>query len=263
MSGCKIRFVVIKFLALVAPAILAQPNTHANPVKISISLFGPPNSYYDAEGKPTGIYVDYFRELEKTTGLTFETTLLPYKRTLLHLEKGLVDATPLFHSKERQQTFHMVAQITNQPVGVVAKASFPLKSRADLQALTIGTLRGGRYDREFDHGVDLTKQPVNNYNQGIKMLEIDRINAMAGALVTIYSKLFDHKMTVGPPLLFKPKQVWIMWSRLSTLGPEYREKIRQGTATLNKAKRFEAIQNRYVRDFSKIQRLIQAGIRVY
>jgi polar amino acid transport system substrate-binding protein len=190
-----------------------------------------PLGYLNEQGKVVGTHVDIINEVAKYTGLCIKTILMPYPRVWQGIELGKHDGGIVFRSKARAHIVDYVAKIRSVRVAVVARSPIELNTYDDLMGLSIAIRRGVHLSEQFDNDSELAIMEVNQYEQVIKMLMHDRVDAIAGSVFVLHYVLkvtngldkvdFSKKFNLGM------KEQWLQLSKKS----KHKDKI----PMLNKA----------------------------
>jgi polar amino acid transport system substrate-binding protein len=138
-----------------------------------------------ATGEKHGVFPDVMREIERRTGHSIDMSLQPFVRINRELESGARDCTIVVWI-DSNESFLVPGELVSQhPMGILARAGVPLKNYDDLKSMTISVLRGAPTDARFDADTTLRKDFDNDYDQILRKIEHNRVDAIAGAMPTI------------------------------------------------------------------------------
>jgi len=178
-----------------------------------------PLGYLNEEGKVVGEHVDIIHQIAKYSNLCITPILMPYPRIWQGLEMGKHDGGIVFKSQVRSHLVEYLAKLRTVSVAVVAKKNIELNSYEDLADISIAIRRGVHLSERFDNDSNLTVMQVNQYEQVIKMLMHDRVDAMAASTFVLHYVLnkvngldkvdFNKKLNLGY------KEQWLQMSKKS------------------------------------------------
>jgi len=190
-----------------------------------------PLGYLNDKGQVVGVHADMINEIAKYSALCINTILMPYPRIWQGIELGKHDGGIVFRSESRAYMVDYVAKIRAVTVAVVARKPVVLNTYDDLSGISITVRRGVHLSERFDNDLELAIMEVNQYEQVIKMLMHDRVDAMAGSALVLHYVLktangldkvdFSKKLNLGV------KEQWLQLSKKST----HKDKI----SSLNRA----------------------------
>lgn len=178
-----------------------------------------PLGYVNTEGQVTGVQVDIINTVAKYSGLCINTFLMPYPRIWQGIKTGKHDGGIVFRSESRGYMVDYVAKIRTVKVAVVVRKPIELNSYDDLRGISIAIRRGVHLSERFDNDSKLAIMEVNQYEQVIKMLMHDRVDAMAGSTFVLHYVLKSanglDKVDFSKKLKLAEKEQWIQLSKKS------------------------------------------------
>lgn len=183
-----------------------------------ITLEVAPWAYVDEKnGSYKGIFSDIVSELEKRTGYEIKITLTPYARINRELEAGRQDCTILIRGEQRDQITVLGSFVFDHPMGVIPKKSTNLKEYKDLYGLRVSVLRGLLLTQEFSNDNNFNKEYDTSYEIGLKKIQHDRLDAIAGAIPTIQflAKKNNYEHLLGEPLVLSEEPIYLQCSKKS------------------------------------------------
>lgn len=140
-----------------------------------------------------GIAVELFRELEDRLGMTFELSLLPWKRCLLWAKQGKYDGVMLLTRNDDRATYLEFPAPVHRDANLVwarSDRSFDREFRSfkDFQGLKIGVTDGFTYGEAFnqavaEHNLTLDSAPSilsNMLRLSLGRIDIFLVNGVAG-----------------------------------------------------------------------------------
>lgn len=166
-----------------------------------------------------GIYYDLLNIVFENANVKFENIILPYARIKHELKTGHADVTIMFKYPELAP---YVKYITPLPVlknVVIGRKGTSISSIDDLNGKVIAYLRGAKFSEQIDKSKGISKQFVNDFDQGIDMMRLNRVDAIIGPLSAIlYSakKMGVSKQFFGEPFTVSTKTPWLQISKKNT-----------------------------------------------
>jgi len=192
-----------------------------------------------------GIYYELSNMLFENVNVDFENIIVPYARIKHELKFGQADVTIMFKYQELEPYVTYVAPLPALKNVVIGKKETAISSIEDLNGKVIAYLRGAKFSEKIDTAKNISKQFVNNFEQGIEMMRLNRVDAIIGPLSAI---LYSAKKTglspsfFGEPYIVSTKTPWLQVSKksnnkieLSTIEIALKQLIQEGRFTrLNK-----------------------------
>src|SRR3954453_6558135 len=120
-------------------------------IRIAIDLGVPPYGMTDAQMKPTGLDVEAAEMLAKDWGLQFEHVPTTGASRIPSLQTGKADLviSSLSYTAERAKVIDFSLGYAVLRTVIAAPKSLALKSLADLDGKTVGTVRGTTHDTQL------------------------------------------------------------------------------------------------------------------
>ncbi len=180
----------------------------SEPVSIRLlSLQTPPYGYYEKDDTPKG-YVYELNELilKHLSPTTAAHSMAPLTRVIRNLTNDEADCAILASTEYVRTHFKLVAPLGwDLSIGVLPRDGVILTQYDDLYRYSIGVPIGAKLSHAFDQDTEIKKVQVTGYHQGVQMLAHRRIEAMAGALESIYYLISSNpetaNTTLGKPLM--------------------------------------------------------------
>jgi polar amino acid transport system substrate-binding protein len=211
---------------------------------IAITPFG----FLDSAGKPTGIMYEIGNRIAQEAGLSYQNALTPYARTVLDLEYGNADVILRYNNTELPQIAHQVISVLALPSVVVSKNPSRYLSLADLRGKNVGILRGGNFDAAFAADTAIKKYPVNDYEQALKMIMADHLDAVIGSNIGVYytaQKLGISPRELSPPLVLSTQHFVLHFSK-KTANEQLLKDLKAAVERLQAQDAFTPIINKYM-----------------
>lgn len=215
-------------------------------LKAAVAEF-PPISYYDNEGKVTGISPDYIRLLSTEMGIDITIERMPYARMLQSLNLGETDFAFFYRSSETKHIVDPLVKINQADVVVVGNDESRITEIEDIINLRIALPRS-----IFINGIPSGEQATNlikvgGYRNAVRMLASGRVDAIVGPIQVLkyeMARLGPTSITLGTPYTLKSKEVWLQFSKNSQ-NSHLKSQLTQSTVKLIKQKEFHRIRQKY------------------
>lgn len=214
---------------------------------IDVAPFG----FLDKDGKPTGMMYEISNRIAEEAGMQYSNDIVPYPRTILDLESGSADFVLRFNNEKLPQIAVPVISIIAMPTIVVGKSSTNFKSLEDLHGKTVGLLRGGKFDDKFDADTAIKKYDAKDYEQILKMIMVDHLDAGIGSNVGLYysaSKAGIKQADLGQPLVLSSKDFILHFSK-KTADQKTMDALKAAVERLQKQDEIKKIINKYMGDY--------------
>jgi len=241
------RFLLVLFLSI-SPSTSAIQSDLLQESKISfLTMDQMPYGYTSNIGESTGVLYDILSEIVLLADINSENVITPSKRiySLINSNKKicmLAADTPLIIDKlDSIEPINYFLQ-----AGVLPKAGIVLSDYSSLKDITIAVPRGINVDDKFHDDKDLIKVFPSQYLNAIKMLKINRVDAVVGAISTLkfIAKLEGMKgKELGEPLIFSQYNVHLFCS--NNISKKMRNKLKQAVITLKGKGKITEILNNY------------------
>lgn len=150
--------------------------------------------------KPVGLYYDYANKIIETAGFTAQNKIVPFARAHDAVVGGHGDMTIMFDTEELLRSAYQSSSILVFENLVIPASGKKINSIKDLDGLKIGAIRSGCYDIKARQEIKPKFIEFNDYFQGIKMVESNRIDAICGSLIPM--KFTAREMKI-PDAFFK------------------------------------------------------------
>lgn len=185
---------------------------------------------YIENGELKGIHIDFFRQLEKESGLNFNFLMYPHARLVLALEEESPDLLIIF--RPTCDKFHDY-EIQGKKL-YTSKPSIFLKKNGDHSKanLRIGKLIGTCTELVSSYVKKEFAFDVSSMDQAVEMLRSDRLDGICGLPTVInYSinknKAFKKKLAVYKSVIDSNKYDAVI-CRKKNLNPDIKRKLEEG-----------------------------------
>jgi len=168
-----------KTLAIIG-ALLCSMNTYSKQKTTTFACSYFPPFKIQGDGDHMGIDVDIISEVFKAIGKKNKYKFLPWKRALVSVKSGELDALcGCSYLKSREDNFIYTNEIGKNLIGVFTlhKSKFIVKSIKDLKDRKIAVVRGYSLENEL-RSSDAKVIPVKDESQLIRLLKSKRVDAI-------------------------------------------------------------------------------------
>jgi len=124
-----------------------------------------------------GIFIDLLRDLALESGVGLSPIAVPFARAKAMLLSGDVDMMFAYESRQLQRAAPPLASLGEDELLLVGRRHVRFHSLGELSGRTVGHLRGAEYDPALYLEPDISRYETNNYEQGLHMLMLGRIDA--------------------------------------------------------------------------------------
>ena len=212
------RFDYVFCLSIIGLSCQLNAATHEGCLDFHV-IQSEPVGFINEDGLPTGIHWEYLEAIKKHSGLCIHISLYPYARIWESIKNGKHDGGIIFKSDNRSELVEYVAKIQNTPTVVIPLKGIKLKDYSDLKNLKIGNLRGAHLNRKFDNDKNLNIVGLSNYEQQTKMINLKRLDAVAGNIYVLTYQLKKYgvlsKVDLDNQLYLGEKEQWLQLSSKS------------------------------------------------
>ncbi|MBL4631042.1 MAG: transporter substrate-binding domain-containing protein [Paraglaciecola sp.] len=191
-----------------------------------------PLAYYDKENKLVGMHTELLEEISTLSGICINIHLMPYARIWKSIENGGHDGGIVFRTPERSHLVEYVALIKHFKTVVIPLSSRQIRTYDDLSNLVIGKTRGTRLGDKFDNDERFILLEVTNYKQAINMLNLGRIDAVAGSALVLSYQLSQNNI---PQASIDPTNHYVIGEREQWLQLSKHSKNKVDTKKLQNA----------------------------
>lgn len=178
-----------------------------------------PLAHIDEHGRLVGTTVLYFDLLQEKTGLEFKLVPYPYARIIYGIKEGTIDLAVIFKNPQLGGYADFIGPVSQSKVIVLPQLGMEIDSYDQLQPLKqFAVIRSASLSKEFDHDFQLRKLQVRNYEQGLQLLSLNRVDALVGSLIGIehsVAALGKSMNEFGQPFELSEKEIWLHFSKKS------------------------------------------------
>ncbi len=242
-----LKLLLIYFLSITFPSHAIESDALPESDIAMLTVDQMPYGYTLNNGKSTGVLYDILNEIKILSGINSENVITPVKRihNLINSNANIcllaADSRLLKTKLDNIEPINFFLQ-----AGILPKQDVELSDYSSLKGLTIAIPAGINVDDRFHNDKELTKVFPSQYLNAIKMLKINRVDAVAGAISTLQfiAKLEGIKAKeLGSPLIFSQYSVNLFCS--NNILKKTRNKLKAAVITLKKNGRITEIINNY------------------
>jgi polar amino acid transport system substrate-binding protein len=208
----KISIFLVTYLIIIVLPVHAIQNDPIKGNDIAIlTIAQMPYGYSSNNDEPTGVFYDILNEIVTSSGINAKNVITPPKRIYNLINSNakiciLSADTPLIMARlDKIEPIDFIFQ-----AGILPNTGIELSDYSSLKDITIAVPLGINVDEKFHNDNNLTKVFPSQYLNAIKMLKINRVDAVAGAISTLkfIAKLEGMKdKDLGKPLIFSQYNV--------------------------------------------------------
>ncbi|WP_158968211.1 transporter substrate-binding domain-containing protein [Paraglaciecola sp. L3A3] len=209
---------ILIFLQTTLLSFTAQGKKSEVVLNVGVPEF-PPFAQVNEHGLLVGTVVNYFELLAEKTGIEFKLVPYPYARIVFGIKQGTLDLTLIYKNTQLEDYADFIGPISKAKVIVLPQLGKELSSYSQLHLLKqFAVIRSASLSKAFDRDFQLRKLEVRNYQQGIQLLSLNRVDALAGSLVAIeynVAALGKNMNEFGRPFNLSEKEIWLHFSKKS------------------------------------------------
>jgi len=214
---------------------------------IEITPFG----FIGGDGEPTGMFYEISNRIAETAGIKYTNIIAPYKRTVDDLKSGNADFVLRFSNERLPAIAIPVVSVMPMQIVIIFKVGSAVNTLDELHGKTVGRVRGGKFDVNFNNDIAINKYKANDYLQIVKMLMYGRFDGGIGTNVGLYysAKMLGIKPAeLGPPLNLSSKDIVLHFSRKNA-DTKTLHALKVSVEKLKKNGEIKKIVNKYMGDF--------------
>jgi hypothetical protein len=213
------------------------PSSHADetaPLRVTV-LLGKPYAFTRSDGSLSGIMPGWIDAIFKKARLPYQIKTGTVKRIVSELNSGHTDVSILLRSKPLLDVADCIGTTSTTRIIAVGRKGTDFKVMQDLRELAnpIGVILGARYGKFLDDDDSIKKFRVNSYEQNLKMLFRNRLDAIAGVDNAIYetgNTMGYEKSSFGRPVVISERIGCLFFSK-ATIAKFSTEVVRLSKST--------------------------------
>lgn len=176
---------------------------------------------FTQENEIKGIIPDIAKAIAEEAGLDIDIKIMPYARIKRGLEEGTPDITILSKNPDHKEHTRYIVELFTQNFILLTSKDRKVSNLDEFLAKEdqlIGFLRGTYIPPNMETGKKITKHPVKDFSQGLRMLNAGRLDAF----LTIDKTALYESKRLGiseqfefPGIPIKKVSAWLMISSKS------------------------------------------------
>ncbi len=164
--------------------------------------------------KQQGIYADILREAVRRSNLKASVDVVPAKRLLTQIKHGEISCSILFKVDHFEEWLEPVAKVGKSLDSVIFfQKGMKIESLTDLEEYSLGVVNGIRLSPKISENENIQKRYVNNYKQGVRMLNAKRFDALVGTRSALMHSFLIQKINMSnfpDPFVFNRNNLYLM-----------------------------------------------------
>jgi len=166
--------------------------------------------------KQCGVYFDLANKLIALGNIKASNVTTPYPRIIHELKTGQTDLSILFRYQELEGFVEFIAPLPPLEIVMMGLKGTTLKSLNDLENKRLGYLRGAKLSDKIDANPNILKYDINNFDQGVNMMRLGRLDAIIGPKIALYSSGMKYNLEIkdfSTPYVISVRTPWLQLSR--------------------------------------------------
>lgn len=186
----------------------------AEPLRI-VTIQLRPFGFMDKD-TPRGIHYELSNRILELAGLRSTNRIIPYARVMKEFEDGTADVSIMYSNAVlKQYAVQVIPVITYENI-IIGRAGTQFASLEDLRGKKVAQLRGSQMDAAFTADAKIQKLDTNDYEQSLRMLFGNRVDAVLGADIGLFTSLksIGHaREELGVPLVLNTTDAYLHLSQ--------------------------------------------------
>ena len=207
-----------------------------------------PYGFETDDGLLAGNLYEIANAIAAEADIEIDNSLVPLSRVIMRIKNNRPMCTIVIRSGYSGKISVPVANIhIDLHAGVIPRKGIKLKTYDDLDGLIIGLARGTYIEHPFDSDETLQKHFLDGDLQAVKMLQMERVDAVAGGLSALKYNMKSIGMaldTVEEPLILVKRVFWLHCAKTLQDGNLF-EHLRSATERLHKRGKIREIWQEY------------------
>jgi len=235
--------IVISVWASLLPLKVASSESEVGMIAMEQVLYG----FENVQGEKTGALYDLLVAIRSTSGIGLPVVIQPAKRLLATMSRGKKNCTAVINSPDIIKSFDVIEPIGYKlAAGILPVAGIKLKKYSSLKKIKIAVPLGIVFDDKFHSDKTLNKVSTPKYINGIRMMKLGRVDAVAGAVSVLKFIAKQEGLShhfFDDPLVFTESDLYLVCS--FQLNNNERDKLQQAVIKLRSSGKAQEIFNRY------------------
>lgn len=224
-------------LMLVAVDAKAAPLQVALPEIIPLSFITP-------EGQKLGLYVELLAAISKEADIALQLNITPFARSVNMMNQGKSDLAVHYPTAIDTTIVRQLGVLHQTDLVLWPRPAMSLSHKAQLNGKIVGRLRGG-CQRVFQPTA-VQFYEINEYTQGVRMLEAKRLDALCGSREAISFAIHRNALPaleVGQALKIEQMQVALLARK--DLPKPIMDRLQRATSLVMKSALPQQLHSRY------------------
>lgn len=203
-------FIIASLLIVCATSAMAET---LNVMTIGLSPYG-----YVEKGKPTGLVYIIGNMLAEEAGYEANNIIAPLSRAVNDLGSGKADVTIMLSTPEVEKVATSIGTVMSVESVVLGRAGTPMRNFREIKGKTLAGVRGAKYDERICKCNGIIAYPVENYEQGLKMVVAKRVDGIVGPKLGLFhtaKQLGLPKQSFGKPLILSSSDAKLFLSNMA------------------------------------------------
>jgi len=175
--------------------------------------------YINQTGEIAGYHYDFLMALEEISGFCMEKKLLPISRAKRNIKVGAHDGGILGRSNTPDADIEYIIKLITAKKVIIPRKGVMLNNSPKLANIKIASIRKVNVDDVFGSTTDVSYVDIANYAQGLKLMEMGRVDAITGNALGINVSINKLNMTqavdLSEKLIIGQSEVWFVLSKKS------------------------------------------------
>ncbi|MBM9889318.1 MULTISPECIES: substrate-binding periplasmic protein [Deefgea] len=222
---------------------LAACGINAAPLQVSLPEIIP-LSFITPEGQKLGLYVDLVNAISQESGIELQITITPFARSVNLINHGKADLAVHNTSAVQSSRLRNLGTLHLTDLVLWPNTRMVLSNKSQLTGQVVGRLRGG-CQRVLDTSA-VQFYDINHYEQGVKMLAAQRLDALCGSREAILFAIRRNALPAletGQPLRLEQMQVALLARQ--DLSQSQLERLERATRKIMKSALPQQLASRY------------------
>jgi len=190
----KKHFYISAFVLLALTMIHSLSFANDKYLSYSVPPFTPFNGFND-QPQCKGVGVLAIEKVMSDLNMPLKVASFPYARILNSLKTGELDLALLFKNNTVTENVEYIGPLSMAKIFILTQPNNTIRQYKDLYQLSsIAVIRSAQFNQKFDQDKRLNKVSVSSYNQAIRLLKLNRIDAVVGSEIGLEYALYQEKM---------------------------------------------------------------------
>lgn len=175
--------------------------------EFSVSIIDVPPFGLSSKNIISGIHTDFIKKILKKCKLSYSLNILPYPRVIKNIQDNTTQLSLFFRRYDLEDTIEVDKSIGFYNY-IVSHVDRPINKVSKLRGKVIGVIRNAKYEDNFDRDKLIKKMQVKNYEQGLDLLKLKRIDGLIISEPAYYyylKKYSKNRKIFSKPIILNKK----------------------------------------------------------